>query len=311
MPPVEYMKTSIEHLPALKRAELERVQAILFEEFDDALKLATSKHKKASRILKVVLFGSYARGDWVDEAAKTTKGYQSDFDILVVVNYPELTDVATYWYAAEDRIIRDVKTPVGLIFHTMEEVNDKLHEGQYFFTDIIKDGIALYELPGHNFSEPGPQTPQDAYERAQEHFGLWLETGLNSIRMFDLAFREGLDRESAFNLHQAIERLCTCYILVTTFYSPPTHNIKRLRSMIEGRDARFRGVWTDEDRFQRRAFERLKEAYVKGRYSKHYTIDRDELVWLGERAAVLRDLVKAACEERLAELRAEAEAPKS
>lgn len=71
---------------------------------------------------------------------------------------------------------------------------------------------------------------------------------------------------------------------------------------MEAKDKRFRAVWPDEDRFQRRSFERLKDAYVKARYSKHYKIAEDELAWLGERAEVLAGLVKQACEERLKKL---------
>ena len=77
------MKTSLEHLPPRKRRELARVVEILHEEFDDAVKLATSERKKRGRILKIILFGSYARGDWVDEP-HTKKGYRSDYDILLL-----------------------------------------------------------------------------------------------------------------------------------------------------------------------------------------------------------------------------------
>jgi len=58
------MKTSFDHLPAAKQRELERVVQILFEEFGDATAIATSHWKKNARILKVILYGSYARGGW-------------------------------------------------------------------------------------------------------------------------------------------------------------------------------------------------------------------------------------------------------
>jgi len=66
----------------------------------------------------------------VDEP-HTAKGYQSDFDILIIVNHAKLTDVADYWSAAEARIIREptIKRPVNFIVHTMEEVNTALSEG--------------------------------------------------------------------------------------------------------------------------------------------------------------------------------------
>jgi len=55
------MKTAIDHLPPRKQRELERVVGILHEEFEDALKGSTAEWKKKGRILKIILFGSYAR----------------------------------------------------------------------------------------------------------------------------------------------------------------------------------------------------------------------------------------------------------
>ena len=52
------MKTSLHHLPAVKRRALARVLEILHEEFEDALKDSQADWKKRGRILKIVLFGS-------------------------------------------------------------------------------------------------------------------------------------------------------------------------------------------------------------------------------------------------------------
>lgn len=114
-------------------------------------------------------------------------------------------------------------------------------------------------------------------------------------------------RKAAFELHQIVESLYACYLLTTTLYSPSTHNVRKLRSLAEAKDERFRDIWPDENKFQRRSFERLKDAYVKARYSKHYTITEEELAWLGERAQLLADLVKRACEEHIAKLEKEAQ----
>lgn len=307
------MRTDIEHLPEKKRRELARIQEILFEEFELAKgpekNTKKSARQTAGRILKLVLFGSYARGDWVDEAGQTAKGYQSDFDLLIVVNRKEFTDMATYWYRAEDRIIQDtsIKTPIGVIVHTLSEVNEKLAQGQYFFLDIIRDGIALYELNGHRFAEPKPQTPEDAHAAAKEYFEDWYDAYGAFFRGYGYALKDGDFKKAVFDLHQAVERLYGAYLLTTTLYSPSTHNIRKLRSLAEAKDERFRAVWPDEDRFQRRSFERLKDAYVKARYSKHYKIAEDELAWLGERAEALAALVKQACEEQLAGLKRESE----
>ncbi|MFX8199578.1 nucleotidyltransferase domain-containing protein, partial [Acinetobacter baumannii] len=80
-------------MPAAQRGELERVQRVLMDEFAEAIAKATSPSRKNGKILKIILFGSYARDDWVDEPEN---GYQSDFDLLVVVNHSDLTDIAHY-----------------------------------------------------------------------------------------------------------------------------------------------------------------------------------------------------------------------
>jgi uncharacterized protein len=46
-------------------------------------------------------------------------------------------------------------------------------------------------------------------------------------------------------------------------------------------------------------FEKLKDAYVKARYSKHYRITDEELAWLGERIEELGRAVHAVCSERI------------
>jgi uncharacterized protein len=77
------MRDGLDHLPAVKRRELERVARVLFDEFEDAVKTKLSDKRKGGRILKLILFGSYARGDWVEDRAS---GYISDYDLLIVVN---------------------------------------------------------------------------------------------------------------------------------------------------------------------------------------------------------------------------------
>lgn len=98
------MRTDLDHLPPAKRRELERVVQILFEEFEAATEKANGFGKHA-RIFKIVLYGSYARGDWVDDPIG---GYHSDYDILIVVSHDKLTDFVDYWSSAEDRLMREL-----------------------------------------------------------------------------------------------------------------------------------------------------------------------------------------------------------
>ena len=130
--------------------------------------------KKKGRILKIILYGSYARGGWVDEP-HTAKGYQSDFDLFIIVNDQRLTDRVEYWVRAEERLNRELaitktlKTPVNFIVHTLHEVNDGLAHGRFFFMDVARDGIAIYQADGSELAEPKPKTPAQALAMAQEY----------------------------------------------------------------------------------------------------------------------------------------------
>lgn len=303
------MRTDLDHLPDVKRRELERVVQILFEEFEDATRLATAnKDKRRGRILKIILFGSYARGGWVDEP-HTAKGYQSDYDLLVIVSHKELTDRATFWVRADERLIRDygitgtLKTPVNFIVHTLQEVNDGLAHGRYFFMDIAKDGIALYQADDKPLAEPKPKTPEQAYQMAKEYFEEWYPSAARFLKASKFLMAEGGSKEAAFNMHQAAERLYHCLLLVMTLYTPHTHNIAFLRSQGDRLDYRLVEVWPRDTKRQRGWFEKLKDAYVKARYSKHYRISEEELTWLGARVEALGAAVHEVCQERLEALK--------
>jgi uncharacterized protein len=304
------MRTDIDHLPPIQQNELERVKQLLRAEFAEAISRATQPWKKNGKILKIILFGSYSRDDWVDEPAN---GYQSDFDLLIIVSHKDLTDVADYWYVADDKIQRDgsIARPVNIIVHTLEEVNQSLKRGEYFWVDIANDGIALYELPGNVLAMPMPLTPVDALEMATEYHRDWLSKLDRSIRTVELQMAEtggdaGWHKEAAFMLHQATERAYICFLLVRTLYFPRSHNIKFLRSLAEDKEPRLIAAWPRENRIDRRRFELVKRAYVEARYSASYEISNDDLTEIAASVRALRDIVEQVSLERLSELRSEA-----
>lgn len=302
----QQMRTDLDHLPAGKQRELERVLQILFEEFNDVQALATGK-RKAARILKVILYGSYARGGWVDEP-HTAKGYQSDFDLLIIVNRQEAADRVKYWSTADDRLNREVgitktlRTPVNFIVHTLQEVNDGLAHGRYFFMDVAKDGIALYQADDTELHKPKPKTPEQALKMAKEYFDEWLPLAASAQKGFHFFVSQNERRDAAFILHQAAERLYHCVLLVCTFYTPHVHNLGFLRTQAERIDMRLVDAWPRDLRADRAKFEKLKEAYVKARYSKHYRISDEELAWLGKQVEQLGCAVHAVCSDRISAL---------
>jgi uncharacterized protein len=309
----QHVQTDLDYLPDAKRRELDLVVQMLFEEFRDTIALGQQPWKKQARILKIILFGSHARGGWVDEP-HTAKGYQSDFDLLLIVNHDKLTDRATYWSKADERLIRErtvtgvLRTPVNFIVHTLGEVNDALTQGRYFFADIARDGIVLYQVDDTGLAQPQPKTPAEALALTKEYAEDWLPTAREFYDGHTDARRRGNLKKAVFDLHQAAERYYHGVLLTLTLYTPHSHRLSLLRSMAEQLDSRLITVWPRDTRVDRAYFEKLKDAYIKARYSKYYTIGIEELTWLDARVETLGQIVGAICAERLAQLQLVADA---
>ncbi|MGE6694389.1 HEPN domain-containing protein [Sphingobium limneticum] len=292
-------------LPAAKRRELAHVVEIIREGFTRAIRHRTQPRFRNGHILKIILFGSYARGDWVEDPVGR---YFSDYDILVVVDHEDLTDIPEFWAKTEDRLLEELtegkalRTQVSLVYHSLDDVNEKLRLGRYFFMDILKDGILLHEEPGCSFVEPKQLSSDEALRETRVYFEEWFESAEQFSVHADDATRRGWLSKAAFELHQATERLYHCIFLVRTLYSPKTHNLNRLRALTEQLEPQLRSVWPTDSKFEKRAYNLLREAYIKARYSREYVIGADELSWLAERVAMLQTLVQELCTTRIAEL---------
>lgn len=299
------MKTALDHLPEAKQRELAYVVQALRDGFAFAIARRTMPDLRGGRLLKIVLFGSYARGDWVEDPVGR---YFSDYDLLVIVDREALTDVPEFWAKTEERLLADLaageqlRTPVSLIYHSLDDVNDKLRLGRYFFIDIVRDGIVLFEEPGYPLAQAQPLSPAEALRETREYYEEWFETANQFYRQFHHAMADGAPKVAAFQLHQAAERFYHCLFLVRTLYSPKTHNLNQLRQLAEDGEPRLKAVWPRDSKFERRCYELLREAYVKARYSRHYRITAEQLDWLSARVEVLQELVRKLCEERIATL---------
>ncbi|QOV96589.1 HEPN domain-containing protein [Novosphingobium sp. ES2-1] len=299
------MKSGLDHLPEGKRRELAHVVETVRAGFAEAIAHRTQPRYRAGKLLKIVLFGSYARGDWVEDPVGR---YFSDYDLLVVVNHDDLTDIAEFWEATESRLLADLsagkvlRTPVSLIYHSLDDVNEKLRLGRYFFMDILKDGVVLFEEVDSAFVEPMPLSREQALQETQDYFDDWFESAGQFYRQYEHAVADGAPKIAVFDLHQAVERLYHCLFLVRKLWSPKSHNLNRLRDMAEELEPALKDVWPRTGRFEKRCYALLRDAYVKARYAPSYRISADELAWIAGRVEVLQGLVKSACEARIEDL---------
>lgn len=167
----------LSHLPEDRQREIEHVVAILLNEFDDAIKGRQADRGKTAHILKIILFGGFARGDWV---ADPKGGYYSDYDLLVIVNHADLTDVTDYWEVAfnyldhEFAIKKTLEHPAQVIVHDFDDVNGQLRRGLPFFADLVRDSITVYETPGYDLNPTNPLSSEAAQQEAEANFESWF-----------------------------------------------------------------------------------------------------------------------------------------
>ncbi|KUI98161.1 hypothetical protein VRK_28620 [Vibrio sp. MEBiC08052] len=293
------MKTTLDHLPEYKQRELAIISTVLRDTLDDYLQ-GKAGSKSEFRILKIILFGSHAKGNWVSDPVN---GYISDYDILVIVNKAALVEDYVVWQRAEEQIDRKVKSaPLGLIVHDLNEVNNRLQQGHYFFKDIREEGIELFAATPKPLAEPGDLTEEEKREIARKHYEQWIKSATESIRMFHHAFNDLMLNEAAFNLHQATERLFACTLLTCTNYLPKSHNIEKLGNLCVQIDPAFAEIFPMDNKFHRRSFRRLQRAYIDARYSAHYEITEEELNYLVAEVQRLLGLVERVCRERIEEV---------
>lgn len=168
----------------------------------------------------VILFGSYARNTWAEEE-KVEDGirliFKSDYDILVVTK-EELNSVSLgMWRNILQKLSRlSLSTSVTAIQHSVRFINKELKAGSYFFTDVIKEGIVMYDSGTVTLENPGDVDPEEVKKRAKEEFERWMENASNSFEMYSSAIDKNLLKNAAFELHQTTEALYTAVLLVFT-----------------------------------------------------------------------------------------------
>ncbi len=283
------MKKSLAHLPKYKRDELKRVKEIILDE--------------CPTVLMIILFGSHARGDWVEDRHVedgVLHEYLSDFDILVIVRSNRIVNSKDTWRRAETRARRPPNhTQTTLIVESIETVNNALARGHYFYTDIKKEGILLYDTGEFQLARARKLDPRERRGNARAHFEQWFTSAQEFYVHFEFAFGRGTYKIAAFQLHQAVERFFDAILLVFTNYRPRLHDLETLSHMVAGCDPVFLTVFPKTTEEEKERFELLRRAYVEARYNPGYKITKEQLEYLAQRVQKLQDLTKKICEARI------------
>ncbi len=278
------MKTSLDHLPARKHEELATLVALL---------------REAGPVEMIVLFGSHARGDWVEDPET---GYESDYDLLVLVQSAKVAEDSAVWAPVESRIAKLDMPSVSLLVHDYKFVNGQLKHGQYFFSDIANEGVLLYTSGAFTLTAKRAPTKEQRLAQATRDFEHRFTSANEFYDDYESNLAKGRTSKSAFELHQAAERYLGAMLLVFTAYMPATHNLDKLADRAAGLHPDLRAVLPRVLPEDERLFELLKKAYVDARYNTNYRITVEELAALGPRVRELGDVVERVCKEKIATL---------
>ncbi len=284
------MKTSLNHLPLSKRNQILDIVDIIREVVSPE---------------KIILFGSYAKGKYVEHRYTGKDGifyeYVSDYDFLVVTQHNTIKE-----YELEDIVnsrTQHFKQPINLQIHEIDYINEGLEFGQYFFTDIITDGVLLYDTDLVEFAEPRELTPAEEKEIAQRYFDIWFPGATAFLKGVEFFLSEEEYKIGVFNLHQATESFYYATLLVFTGYKPKTHNLYKLRKQAKHiSEELFLLFPIETNREEKNLFDLLKRGYIDARYKSDYLITKVELSMLIDRIKEMRVLVERICKEKISSL---------
>ena len=270
----------------------------------------------------VILYGSYARGTYKDDRNYVIEGQdyvhrRSDYDLLVVIDQPnEKREVERFYKAFADPVfmggsekqirkaLREIDLPVQILVEQITGINQKLESKQYFFADIKREGIELYNSGKHTLSDlPEQISPTVRRKYAEEHFAHWFNEAMEHRKMSKLAVSEKLDRKAAFNLEQVVEMCYKCIALVYTHYTKDEHDLFKLRAQVEKYEPLAKAIFPLETEEQEGLFDKLNLCYIGTRYIAGFIVEKEEIdLWKPE-VDKLIDLTEQTCKIKIESLK--------
>lgn len=286
------MKTSLSHLPEHKQQEITEILNIIKEEAQPEM---------------VILYGSHARGDWVEDVyveQNAIFSYISDYDFLVVIRKSVEKE-----YEIISRIVnrtRKYKNSVRPIVHDIDYINHGLERGQYFFSDIVKEGVLLFDTKEFEFAVARELTKAEQKEQAEFYYDKWCESGIRLFELTKSSFQLALSRgfilnEVAFLVHQSVEKMYAGIALVFTGYKPKTHSIETFRTYTKyiSDDLNKLFCYPPDDSGQKRLFDILQKSYIDARYKPEFDIAKDDLENLMLKVENLEKIMVRVCNEKI------------
>jgi HEPN domain-containing protein len=281
------MNTSLQHLPAIKREQVQVIIKIVRQAVDPE---------------KIILFGIYSVPGAGTEifAGRNFPAAVITYDLLVVTRRGDHRSDYELQDVIENRCRG--RAPVTILAHDIDYVNSRLAEGHYFFAMIKREGILLYDAGHTPLVQARRPDLQQIRAIAEKDFERWRLQARAFFRSAAFNRQHKEWRIAVFLLHQAAEHIYQAILLAFTGHKFNTHNLDKLRrytnrfsielTMLFPRDT------TEEDRL----FRLLLQGYVDARYKEEYSISEEDLGLLTGRIDLLLSIAERICRNRFLHL---------
>ncbi|MCD7938212.1 MAG: HEPN domain-containing protein [Tannerellaceae bacterium] len=287
------MKKSIAYLPKRKQDDLRRLTEMI--------------RKRLPEAELIVLYGSYARNEYVDYDERVEFGiptsYRSDYDILVATS--GITDKAAgqildrvdeLYYTDPDR-----QTPVEFINDDIKKLNKDLSEGRYFYTQVKQEGVILYDSGRFKLARRRKLRYDEIKQQAEEYFEEKFEWANSFLEGAKFYYSRKEYRMTSFLLHQTCENYYYAIRLVFTLQNSKQHNLTKLASSVRKYSEELPQVFPRDTTEEKRLFKLLKAAYVEARYNPKFVVTREDIIALFQKVERLREITQRLCKAKLEE----------
>lgn len=258
------------------------------------------------KVAFVILFGSFACGTWV-RYRHVEDGliheYASDYDFLIITKSSKHANGGNVFdlerkvkKAIENSMMEKEVHRSHIVIESIGRVNEALEKSQYFFSDIKKEGVVLYDSGEFKLSSPKELSESQKEEITKANFEHWFDGANGFLLDCNNAIARGDYKKALFYLHQATENLYNCTLLTRGGYKPKSHDLEELNQLCAFYSHDFLTIFPKASEEQKECFDLLQKSYIDARYNRCFQVNKDQLEYLTMRVNDLKKLVEKVCD---------------
>jgi len=243
----------------------------------------------------IILFGYFA-------FSHSKIPVNSLYEILVITDHFETREQLSNELAVR---FQKNSPPIHGVIETITLFNISVEEGLFYFSDILREGIILYNNEEFELAKPKDLSPLKRRKIAEEDYHQWMAKAKETWKNYQTESSKNNRKGCAFHLNQVAE---FCYMAVEMVFSHnyyDEHNIKAQRDRIRAFDKRIHKAFPLDTKSQIEAFEYLSQAYVGAQYmsDSDFPISQKQIDYWAHESGKLIVLADSICKGKIQRLK--------